>query len=438
MDTDARERRDPRAYQFPDGFLWGAATASHQVEGGNRWNDWWEFEQAGRVPEPSGEACRHYELYQQDFDLARRWGHNAHRFSIEWSRIEPEEGRWSADALAHYRDVVAALLDRGLEPVLTLHHFTNPLWFARRGGWLRRGSVALFARYVEQVARNLEGVRYWITINEPTVYAKQGFVNGDWPPGEKGSWIKAASVLRNMARAHVAAYRILHAQRPNARVGFAHSAPWVQPCDPTRSFDRIAAWLRDLLWNRAFFRLVGATTRDRHRRNLDFIGINYYARTVVRWRPRAAAMLVGEECLDRHHSDRKFSDLGWEIYPTGLLRILEKFSSLGLPLMITENGIATCDENLRRSYLREHLVALGEAVNRGIDVIGYLHWTLMDNFEWALGRQPRFGLAEVDFQTQQRIPRPAAEEYALVCRTSRLPPHPSALSSAAEIEDRTA
>ena len=142
-----------KVYKFPRGFLWGASTSSHQVEGDNRWNDWWEYEQAGRLPHKSGDACRHYERFEQDFDLARSWGHNAHRFSIEWSRIEPSEGNWNMEALAHYREVIRALRERGLEPVVTLHHFTNPAWFSRRGGWLRRDSASLFTRYAEQVGQ---------------------------------------------------------------------------------------------------------------------------------------------------------------------------------------------------------------------------------------------------------------------------------------------
>lgn len=379
-------------------------------------------EQAGRLPHRSGEACRHYEMYEADFDLARSWGHNAHRFSIEWSRIEPREGDWDPAAMAHYRDVVTALHERGIEPIVTLHHFTHPAWFAERGGWLEHDSAYLFGRYVEHVAANLPGVRYWITINEPTVYAKYGFVTGDWPPfGERG-WLRAARALRGMARAHVGAYRALHRGLPDIRVGFAHSAPWIEPCDPGRIRDRLAAGVRDFFLNRAFLTLIGARGRGRER-PLDFLGINYYTRTIVR-SGKGAAALWGEECLSDHHPDRgPLSDTGWEIHPSGLLAVLERFSRLGLPLMITENGVATRDEDLRRWFLREHLAAVGQAVERGSNVIGYLYWSLMDNFEWALGRGPRFGLAEVDFETQRRIPRPAAEDFATVCRslTLRLP-----------------
>ena len=161
-----------RFFEFPKSFLWGAATAAHQVEGDNRFSDWWAHEQGGDLPFKSGIACNHYERYQEDFDLAKSWGHNAHRLSVEWSRIEPEEGVWNQDALNHYIDVIAALLDRGIEPLVTLHHFTSPAWFSRTGGWLRRDSIRLFSRFVSHVARHLTGVRYWLTINEPTVYVK--------------------------------------------------------------------------------------------------------------------------------------------------------------------------------------------------------------------------------------------------------------------------
>jgi len=401
---------------FPQGFLRGAATSSHQVEGNNRWNDWWEYEQSGRLPYASGEACRHYQLYEQDFDLARSWGHNAHRFSIEWSRIEPSEGQWNPEAVAHYQAVIRALRTRGLEPVVTLHHFTNPAWFTRRGGWLRRDSARLFARYVAYVAKHLGAeVQYWLTLNEPTVYVIQGYILGTWPPCLTASWFKAALAFRNLGQAHSAAYRVLHRSRRDIMVGFAHSALFVMPCDPTRTRDRLAATLRDLLLNRTFFTLIGA------HRNLDFIGINYYTRTIVRSVGWGAQALLGQACrLAHHHNRGPISATGWEVYPHGLAGVLEKFSAFGLPLLITENGIATDDETLRRTFLLEHLQNLAQALEKGMHVLGYLYWSLLDNFEWALGTQARFGLAAVDFTTQQRLPRPCAEDFARVCRENSL------------------
>jgi beta-glucosidase len=415
--------------RFPDNFLWGAATSSHQVEGDNRNNDWWAAELAGQVPFRSGEACRHFTMFGSDFDLARSLGHNAHRFSLEWSRIEPRQGHFDAAAIHHYRQVIEALRARGLEPVVTLHHFTNPAWFAQSGGWLRRDCIRLFARYADHVAENLGGpVRYWLTLNEPTVYIKQAYILGNWPPCERNAWRNAWRVLRNQCRAHVAAYEALRRHRPGSMVGFAHSAPVVVPCDPDRPLDRLAAAVRDFVLNEACF----AFMKTDKRRPFDFIGLNYYTRTVVRWQPRGIAAVFGTECLEDHHEGtRRFNDIGWEIYPKGLTLALQRFSRYGLPLLITENGIATDNEDVRRDFLRAHLEALAQAVALGIDVRGYFYWTLMDNFEWSCGTAPRFGLAAVDFGSQARTPRSVARDFAAVCRANELvlphePPAPRA------------
>jgi beta-glucosidase len=411
-------------YYFPSGFFWGAATSSHQVEGGNRWNDWWEYEQSGRLPHRSGEACRHYELYEQDFDLARSWGHNAHRFSIEWSRIEPIEGKWNQEAVEHYQAVIHALKMRGMEPVITLHHFTNPAWFARGGGWLRRDSATLFARYAVYVVEKLgQEVKYWLTINEPTVYVMQGYIGGEWPPCLKSSWIKALITFRNLAKAHVAAYRALHISRRDIMVGFAHSAPLVVPCDPERKRDRIASAVRDIFLNSFFFYLIGARRRKGKKSagRLDFIGINYYTRMIIRsvgWGPGA---WFGRVCRVAGHNHRGLvSDIGWEIYPDGLRMVLEKFSRFGIPLLVTENGVATTDEYLRSDFIARHLESLAKALANGVNVIGYLYWSLMDNYEWNLGTAPHFGLAAVDPESQKRQPRPCIDYFSRVCRENRL------------------
>lgn len=404
--------------RFPAGFLWGAATASHQVEGDNRWNDWWQAELAGRVPHRSGDACQHYQRFASDFDLAQDWGHNAHRFSIEWSRVEPRDGQWDEAALLHYAEVVQALRTRGIEPIVTLHHFTNPAWFAERGGWAQRDSVALFRRYVDQVLSRLGSqVRYWITINEPTVYVKRAYVAGSWPPGRSGDWQQAVRVLRAMCRAHREAYGIIHLRRPDAMVGIAHSAPFVEARDSSNPANRLVAAMRNFVLNRLLFRML----TERSRVMLDFIGLNYYARELVRWHWLGIGPLFGREDREsRPGEQRRFSSLGWEIYPPGLTAVLREFTRYGLPLIITENGIATEDESLRSDYLRAHLAALAVAVGEGIDVRGYCYWSLMDNFEWAEGFGARFGLAAVDFTTQQRSSRPAALHYADVCRANEV------------------
>jgi beta-glucosidase len=410
-------------FRFPPGFLWGASISSHQVEGDNYWNDWWEAEQAGRVPFASGPACRHYELFEQDFNLARVSGHNAHRFSIEWSRIEPAEERWNEAALQHYAEVIGALRNRNLEPVVTLHHFTNPAWFSGRGGWLRSDSPELFGRYVKYVTDKLgDEVKYWITINEPTVLTMQGYINGEWPPFLKSAWRKAITAFRNLARAHVVAYRTIHENRLKALVGFAHSSPVVEPCNRTRIPDRIAAALRDFILNRSFFCLIKMSPLSLKRcRTLDFLGINYYTRTVVRSRGIGLKALLGEACRLRHHvDDGPVSSIGWEVYPIGLEMTLKRFSEFGIPLLITENGIATDDENLRSEFIRKHIERVSQALSQGIPVIGYLYWSLIDNFEWTIGTAAHFGLTAVNFETQRRNPRPCVQEFERICRANAL------------------
>ncbi|HNX91724.1 MAG TPA: family 1 glycosylhydrolase, partial [Candidatus Omnitrophota bacterium] len=221
--------------KFPDNFLWGAATASHQVEGNNTNNDWWAWERSGGGKAPSGAACGHYERYREDFDLARSLGNNCHRFSLEWSRIEPAPHSFSPEAISHYKDVLSALRGRRLEPIVTLHHFTSPLWFSKLGGFSGRDAVDIFCTYVERVVSEYAGqVTYWVTINEPLIYLFYGYVAGDWPPNKR-SIPEAFFVWRNLIRCHVRAYKIIHKiyrekGLPPPRVSIAHHMPAYYPC----------------------------------------------------------------------------------------------------------------------------------------------------------------------------------------------------------------
>ena len=234
--------------RFPEGFLWGSATASHQVEGDNRGNDWWAAEQAGRVPHRSGQACDQLNRYSEDFALFAELGQNAHRFSLEWSRIEPSPGFFDPQAIAHYRRVIETARSNGLEPLVTLHHFTNPRWLAEGGGWLHREAISRFERFAREMARAYRGlVRYWITINEPGVYASQGWVVGVWPPNRPNDIPGALRVLRQMALAHGRAYHAIHAEDPDARVGVAHHWRIFDPADPRRRGDRLIAAVRNRL-----------------------------------------------------------------------------------------------------------------------------------------------------------------------------------------------
>jgi beta-glucosidase len=418
-------------FRFPDGFLWGAATSAHQVEGNNFHNDWWAWEQAGRVATPSGLACDHWNRYRTDFDLAQSLGHNAHRFSIEWSRVEPEEGQWDDTALDHYRDVLLALHERGIEPVVTLLHYTLPHWLADKGGWEHSGIEGLFERYVTRVMKALAPhARWWITINEPVVQVFKGWLIGQWPPGKVRAWTPALKVLRHMLRAHVRAYHVIHSHRRDAMVGIAKHALALSPDDPTRRLDRWSVRVRGYLFNHLFLEALHTGVlrvpglfweRLPVARTLDFIGVNYYTRDFVRNTGYNLPGLVGELAHRDHRQQRgKLNDLGWEVFPEGLAQFLREYSRYKLPILVTENGIPTRHDDDRWVFLFMHLWQVARAIADGVHVVGYLHWSLLDNFEWADGYGGRFGLIEVDFDTQERRIRPSAWRYAQIIRRNEL------------------
>lgn len=403
--------------RFPEKFLWGAATAAHQVEGNNTQNDWWQWEQRGGGREPSLAACMHYSRYREDFDLAKSLGHTCHRLSVEWSRIEPRRGEFSAEAAAHYRDVIAALRERGLEPVVTLHHFTNPAWFAQQGGWAGSRAVEYFCAYVERIVAELAGsVTYWVTINEPLIYLYYGFIAGDWPPNVR-SLPEALKVRSNFIRAHIAAYRLIHRIYAGRSlmpplVSIAHHMPAYVACT-TRVRDRLGVWMRNKIVNDNILGVL------RRRKTLDYIGVNYYSRTLVHADGWSIRGLMFDGC--RHHDDTLAKNsLGWEIYPQGLLDILMRLRVFRLPVFILENGICTEDDRLRWEFIRQHLVRVHEAVQKGVPVVGYIYWSLMDNFEWDKGFTPRFGLIDINYATGARTIRDSARQYSKVCSTNLL------------------
>lgn len=404
--------------QFPKNFYWGAATSSYQVEGDNKDADWWAWEaQAGR--ERSGFACRHFEFYEQDFDLVKSLNHNAHRLSIEWSRIEPREGEFSHEALAHYVRVVKALRARGIEPMVTLHHFTNPQWFSKRGGWVSGGSVKRFLRYCDFVVPALApDVRYWFTVNEPTVYFSHAFLWGMWPPQAK-SIFKTKAVHDHLNAAHIQGYRRIRQiyRELNLTAPFisiAHHMQAIVACDEGLK-TRWAVALRKQLYN---LEILDTLAREK---TLDFIGVNYYSRHLVHVHRWWIGNLLMETCQEKHHPLKK-NFLGWDIYPEGLNQVLLDIKKYNVPVIISENGICAADDRERWEYIQSHLKNVHLAMGQGVNVIGYLYWSLMDNFEWAHGFGPRFGLIDIDYKTFKRTQRESARKFANVCRTGVLEP----------------
>ena len=396
--------------KFPDGFLWGAATAAHQVEGNNVNCDWYRWEQAGHVlrGQVSGQACDQFNRYEEDFDLAAELGNNTHRLSIEWARIEPEDGRFDQEVILHYRHVLEALRKRGLSPMVTLWHFTLPQWFADRGGWESSGAVARFARYSEMMAKELgDLVDLWVTINEPMIYLAQSYGTGVWPPGKKGAW-RVLRVFGRLVRAHRASYDRLNRQLDRegyqARVGIAKNVVTYEPYRRYSELDGIFIRLADRLFNHQFF----IWTRGKH----DFIGVNYYFHYRIRYRPTKISSFFHEV----HTENREVSDLGWEINPDGMFDALMSMSRYKLPVYVTENGIASADDGKRPRALVAMVKEVYHAIKAGVDVRGYYHWSLLDNFEWEKGYDGKFGLVAVDFKTQQRQPRRSYYVYQDICR----------------------
>jgi beta-glucosidase len=417
-------------FRFPDHFLWGAATSAHQVEGDNTNNDWWAWEQAGKVAQPSGRAADHFHRFREDFDLAQVVEHNAHRFSLEWSRIEPIEGEFSEEGIQHYRAVLMALRERHIEPVVTIFHYTLPQWLAAKGGWEHPRIERYFARFVQRVAHEFgPAVKYWITLNEPVVQVFKGYLIGQWPPG-KSEWPAALTVLRRMLRAHVRAYHLLHEARPDAMVSIAQHVLALSADDPHRWLDRVSVRTRGYLFNELFvdalhhgvLRVPGLFwERLPMGRTLDFIGLNYYTRDFVRNSGYDLPGLVGGIAAKDHRAQvGKLNDLGWEVYPEGLATFLKRFARFKLPIMITENGVPAVDDEDRWNFIYLHLWQVARAISEGADVIGYLHWSLLDNYEWADGYKARFGLIEVDRATMKRRLRPSAWKLAHIIRRNEL------------------
>jgi beta-glucosidase len=402
--------------KFPQNFLWGAATSAYQVEGDNVHSDWWSWEKkVGK--ECSGEACNHYKFYEQDFNLAKNLNHNAHRFSIEWSRIEPKQGEFSKKELQHYEDVLLSLKKLGIEPLVTLHHFTNPLWLSKLGGWENKKSIEYFLRYCDFVVQALAPhVRYWITINEPTVFLSHAYIFGVWPPQAK-SFFRAKTVQNNLVKAHVKTYALIHniykkSNAPRPSVGFSQFTQAFVPCVNTLK-NTLATKLRNNWFNLGFIK----TCAQHHA--LDFIGLNYYSRQLVELKQWGIGNFIWDTCQNNHHSVKKNS-LGWDIYPEGLLDILLKLKKYNLPIIVTENGICTPDDVLRWEYIHAHLKNIHAAIQKGVPISGYLYWSLLDNFEWDKGFAPRFGLIDVNYNTTQRTVRASALKFGQVCKTGIL------------------
>lgn len=408
--------------QFPEDFLWGASTSAHQVEGGT-YNQWtkWELETAARsaaeaesrwdwlpiwkdvreaAADPhnyvSGDGVDHYRRYKEDFAILKSLGMNSFRFSIEWSRIEPEEGTYNLPALQHYKEYVKTLRDMGIEPLPNLWHWTVPVWFEEKGGFRKRSNLVYWQRFVEKVADELDwaDVKYLTTLNEVNTYVGMTHVAAEFPP-QKKSFFTAMLVYRNLASAHKTAYRIMKRRHPHLSLGIVHQINKIVPKDASKFLDRCNAWLYWYQSSGWFMARINAS--------LDFIGLNYY---FVDYRS-------GRDTIVSSNPKEPLNDLGWYMEPAGIKdALLDAAQRYSKPILITENGVADMHDSFRMWWIAETIHAIADARRAGAEVIGYLHWSLLDNFEWQYGWFPKFGLVSVDRATMKRTVKASAKTYA--------------------------
>lgn len=401
--------------QFPDGFYWGAATASFQVEGGIENTDWAKAAREGKVP-PCGAACDHYHRFNEDFDIAKSLGHNAHRFSVEWARIEPEEGKFDKSEIEHYREVLRSLRARNITPFVTLWHFTLPLWFSESGGFERKDSPEIFARYCAFVVAELGDLcEHFSTINEPSVYGSNGWLRGSWPPFKRFALTDLVSitnsgksfeakpskgltplflwmrVMKNLARAHNAAYKEIKKLPHQTNINFVHHV--IVFASNRNPFNKIKAAIANYSWTRIFMN----RTKDHY----DSIGLNYYFYTKFgdtrQWRK---------------------TDMDWNFAPEHIYDALMMLKRYHKPIYICEAGLADQTDATRAEYIFRQVEATWRAIKDGADIHAHVYWSLMDNYEWALGYEKRFGLVEVNYQTLERTIRPSAYVYKQICEAN--------------------
>ncbi len=413
-----------KSFSLPEDMLLGVATASLQIEGGDTNNSWYRFCNTGKIKDNTNcyIACDHYNRGAEDTALMKDIGIKIYRMSIEWSRIEPKKGEFNNEAINHYRKEIEELIANGIKPFITLHHFSNPLWFEDQGGWCSSEAPDYFDRYTELLVRSFgDIVSDWITINEPNIYLVMGYIAGYWPPEKINNFKLFKKGALSMIKAHIRSYMTIHRERSNmgyedSKVGAAFHIRDIESASD-KYFDKKAAEKYDDFFNNSF---VEGFVNGRIISPLgngypfgkgiysDFIGINYYSRDIIGFSFNPLRKFIRIET----QKNSEYNDLGWEIYPNGMYNVIMKYhNKYNLPIHITENGICDKDDKKRSHFIYSHLDALTKSVADGAKVNSYCHWTFMDNFEWREGLSARFGLIEVDFNTQQRRIRKSGEFY---------------------------
>lgn len=412
MENEKNNFNNQKVINFPDGFLWGTSASAYQTEGGNI-NDWSEWEKSeprlkklmkqGKLSSDyiCAQACDSYNHHQEDLDLAKTLNNNAIRVGFEWSRIEPKKDYFDVATIQHYKMMLQEAKKRGLTTMATLWHWTNPLWFSHEGGWKNKKSIDYFTKYVDLIVKELGGeIDLWTTMNEPMTFIGFSYIIARHPPAKKWRFFTARKILNNLAAAHKSAYKAIHYHFPQAKVSFNCMTDYFEPLvkwDPFHIF-----------WSKMMSYFHHKKFLNKTKKYLDFIALNYYHHNRTSYIPPF-----------KFNKNEKVNDMGWEIYPEGIYHVLKFFKSFkNVPIYITENGIADEDDDLRPQFIIDHLKYIHQAIAEGINVRGYFYWSLLDNFEWAHGFKPKFGLYRVDRVTFARTPRPSAAVYAEICKNN--------------------
>jgi beta-glucosidase len=397
--------------EFPPLFLWGAAISSYQTEGQNYNSDWALWEKKFNL-EAAGKTTNHYNLFEKDFASAKELNLKTLRISLEWSRLCPSQNNFAQEEFSHYKNVLNSLNGLEILPIVTLHHFTNPVWFAQKDGWQNSGNVDFFLRYLKKTVEYFKhDVKYWLIFNEPLVYVYNGFVRGNWPPGIK-SISQARKVLSHIVSAYKTGYQeIKNIYRQSSlacEVSFAKHIRYFCAC-PSFNLGQnfISSFARHKMFNHGLLEELCSA------RCVDFIALNYYCKEYVQFKG-----IIGQECSHSHKERKNY--LGWHVYPQGLHKLLISVKKWDLPVFVMENGTAESENLFYEDYLRTHILSVYKALQAGVKVKGYLWWSLLDNFEWDKGFGPRFGLIEVNYQTFERRIKPFAYNYAKICRENKV------------------
>ena len=432
------EKIDTNKMSFNDSFSWGTATASHQIEGNCTNNNWFEWENSkdennhSRIKDnqKAGNACDHWNRYKEDIDLIKKLGVTHYRFSLEWSKIEPEKDNYNQDAIKHYSNVIDSLIKENIRPVITLHHFTNPLWFDQLEGFEKEENIVHFVSFCKLIfSKYSDRVKDWCTINEPDVYAVMGYFAAIFPPGKKQPQL-AVEVLKNLLIAHTNVYNSLKnlPNGENCKIGIVKN---VMQFDPYRRWN-ILDWLVCRITNKIYNNIV-LSYLEKGKINVnypffvkmnyessdaklatDFFGLNYYSHSHLKFKFDSYEFFE-----NKFFNDDIMTDMPYAIYPEGLYRAIKKVNRLNKPIIITENGIADAKDDRRSLFIERYIYAMSKAISEGANVEGYFYWSLMDNFEWAEGYDMRFGLYAVDFNTQKRTLRNGAKKFINIINKSK-------------------